>query len=178
MLLALAFIVVIGTLATGLLLFAYTTTRATNSYRIERVRRYSADGALQVAVQRLKMTPSYVPPATATACATYGIVEDPSAATQAPVVATGAGMTVTCEASPASDKFSYDLDGGQKPRDFTLVVRCNTSGPIVVNKKLQCGTGTGTSTEVGRARVRFEIDYSQPLDARAVVPKVLSWSIR
>ena len=181
--LALVFLTVIGTLTAFLISYAFTGTKSLAAYRIERTRRYAADSALHVAVKRLSTETgaSLGNSSTPEKCAQYLIPEYTSPGNVQPVVGTGAYVTVWCSLTPNAVTDAIDVDGGQAARDVTMEVRCNTSGTaIVVGGKLACGSGSNT-TVIGRARVRFEIDYnlgSARLATRAVVPKTMSWQIR
>lgn len=94
--------------------------------------------------------------------------------------------------------------GGQGPRDVTFTVTC-TYNTIPQNGTLRCGTGSNTMV-LARARVRYDVDYGivptrpncgpyddsypQPVDpngpgnlcsassVRAVVPKIVYWSVK
>ena len=179
-LLALAFLTVIGALAVSLLSFAYAGSSALTSYRVERTRRYTADSALQTAVQRVKTETTLGISSTAASpeiCARYDIPQDISEGNITDVVGTDAFVTVECYATPGVPADFFDLDGGQAPRDVTFRVLCRAPGSIVVDRQLVCGA-SGDAVEIGTARVRFENDYSLvPITERAVVPKVVSWSI-
>ena len=180
LILALVFITVIGTMAVGLLSFAFAGSRALSAYRLERTRRYAADSALQVAVHRLSQPANAalgVSP-TPVQCARFPIPQDVTAGNLEDVVTANAYVTVWCSTTPNVPVDVIDLDGGQAPRDITMEVRCNTaSGSTVTGTKLACGSGAN-ATVIGKARVRFENDYAQPANARALVPKILSWQIR
>lgn len=179
--LALAFLSVIGVLTVALITFARVGAVSTTSYRIERTRRYAADSGLQSTVQRLAMNPSTAYTSTWTNCGRNTIQEFTGAGNIAPVVATGANVVVQCRNTPNSSSSGIDTDGGQAPRDIELQVLCSYATTMVVDKRLTCGIGAATNTIViGRARVRFDNNYDTALyasNARAVIPKILVWSI-
>ncbi|MGN6693259.1 MAG: hypothetical protein ACTHN0_03705 [Aquihabitans sp.] len=183
--LALVFLTVIGLLTAALLSYAYTGTKTLTAYRLERTRRYAADSALVSTVFRLSQKTYALEGTNAsmTQCGRIPISQyAPAGGGTVDVVVSGSYVTVWCQATPDVPTDNFDTDGGQAPRDITMEVRCNYSTSMVVsNRKLNCGAGSG-STVIGRARVRFEVDYDNASGVdktkRAVVPKVLSWQIR
>jgi hypothetical protein len=178
--LALAFLTVIGVLTVALITFARVGAVSTTSYRIERTRRYAADSALQSTVQRLAMNPSTTYSSTWTNCGRNTIQEFTGGGNIAPVVATGANVTVQCRNTPNSSSSGIDTDGGQAPRDIEMQVLCTYGASMVVNKQLTCGNASTNTLVIGRARVRFENNYDTALyasNARSVIPKILVWSI-
>lgn len=188
---AVAFLTIVMTLVTALLYFAMAGSTSVRSYRQERVRRYAADGALNAAVQRLKVTPTLG--TTAGSCLTFTITEDLAGGEVYPMVAAGSSLTVDCAPTVPGAPL-IDGDQGQAPRDVLLTVTC-TFNPASVgpDQPLSCGSG-GSTMVLGRARVRFEIDYgivasvangncNDPANCtaatnRAVVPKIISWSTK
>ncbi len=191
LILAIAFLTVILTLAVSLLTLAYTGSTSLRNFRIERARRYAADGALQSAVQMVKKDPTLGQTTGSPTCQmTFPIVEDTSAGALS-VVSAGSYVTVSCAATTGVVSGGVDVDQGQRARDVTFTVTCQGTPPAR-NQKLVCG-GSGPTTVLARARVRYEIDYGLvptgatcapsatdcvAHNARAVVPKVLTWSLK
>jgi hypothetical protein len=181
---ALVVVIAMGLIAAALALFAAAGSRSTTSYKIERTRRYAADAALQVGIQRLRLDPLLAVTSTDSKCAEYRLREDASAPWQVTVLwSSTARMDVYCKITPNANIPNFPLDGGQRIRDITLTVKCPYTTTVVAKDsqdrpKLQCGNGSAKEQVVATARVRFEIDNSKPIDKRAVIPKVLSWSIR
>jgi hypothetical protein len=188
LILALVFLTVIGLLTGALLSYAYTGTKTLAAYRLERTRRYAADSALVATVFRLSQK-TYATEGTNAAMTQCGKIPisqyAPSGGGTVDIVAnpTSANVTVWCQATPDVLTDSIDTDGGQGPRDITMEVRCSYKTSMVLNRKLNCDGGTGDPyTVIGRARVRFEVDYDNSAGVdktkRAIVPKVMSWQIR
>jgi hypothetical protein len=96
------------------------------------------------------------------------------------VVDSGSKIIVRCFATPDLPIQIVDVDGGQAPRDVTFEAICVNAGTILVNRKLSCGKTGSINTVIGRARIRYENNYDQtkyPIASRAVVPKILGWTI-
>jgi hypothetical protein len=192
LILALVFVTVVLTLAVSLLTLAYTGSTSLRAFRIERTRRYAADGALQSAVQYVKQDPTLGQTTGSGTCSlTYPIVQG-SGAGEPALVAASSTLTVTCEATPGTTSGGVDVDGGQRIRDVTFTVTCR-GDPPGVKGVLSCDSSSSTTTVLGRARVRYEIDYElvpsgstcapsvtecSAHNARAVVPKVVTWSLK
>lgn len=197
LLLALAFITIVMVLTIALLGLAKTENSALRSYRTERVRRYAVDGALQEAIQFMKQNPKYGTDTSTDLCHLEHPVKDDlrgGAAGIFPVASDNVVyyITVDCYATKIAnvDSGAIGSDGGQDARDVTFEVKCshepNTPVPVGL---IQCGSGT-EEIVLARARIRFDVDYSIPptspdcnpgctaSTARAVVPKVISWSVR
>ena len=179
--LALAFLSVMGLITFALITFADVGSKSLTSYRIERTRRYAADSALQATVRRLADNPNFAVSASFSDCARLPLFEYTSGGNIPSVVASGTRyVTVQCRNTPNGLPPGVDLDGGQAPRDIELQVVCSHSASMVVDRKLTCGSGAN-STIIGRARVRFENNYDLAaypnINQRAVVPKILVWSI-
>ena len=178
LILALVFLVVIGTMTTALLSYAFTGTRALAAYRLERTRRYAADSALLSTVNRLSRDSTLGNGATFAACGRIPITQYTTGGNITSVADSTAYVTVRCRKTPGVTVDLIDVDGGQPPRDITMEVVCSYNGAMVVNRKLTCGAGSSEQV-IGRARVRFEPRYDAPdPKKRAVVPKVKSWEIR
>lgn len=189
LILALVFLTVIGVITGALLGMAYTGTKSLAAYRLERTRRYAADSALQATVFRLsKQTNATLGTTTAMAqCGRLPVSQLASSGGGAVDVVNNpatAYVTVWCQATPVipgETDDSFDTDGGQAPRRVSMEVRCGYDTAMVVDKKLNCGAGSQYSV-IGRARVRFEVDYDNSgavnKNTRAIVPKILAWQLR
>lgn len=191
LILAIAFVTVILTLAVSLLTLAYTGSSSLRAFRIERAQRNAADAAMQSAVHMVRKDPTLGQTTGSPTCSmTYPMVETTSGG-ELSVVAAGSFVTVTCEATAGSTSGGVDVDFGQRTRDVTFTVTCLGSPPGP-RQKLSCGS-SGATQVLARARVRYEIDYSLvpsgatcapsttdciAHNARAVVPKVLTWSLK
>jgi hypothetical protein len=180
MLLALAFVTVVMVVVVALVGFAQAGTRSVRGYEIERTKRYAVNSALETTVAALVGKPTMGTTDTAKICLVYDI---PNTATNVKLKGNGGGaayLTVECRATPGVT-YAAESDGGQGPRDVTISVYCRTDPavPEFAPSKdvLNCGTGSGTDP-LAVARVRYEVDYSKALDARAVVPKVVTWEVR
>ena len=178
LILALVFLIVIGTMTAALLSYAFTGTKALAAYRLERTRRYAADSALLSTVNRLSLDSTLGNGTTFAGCGRIPITQYTTGGNITSVAESTAYVTVRCRKTPGIVVDRFDLDGGQAPRDITMEVVCSYNGAMVVNRKLTCGAGSSEQV-IGRARVRFEPRYDAPDPTkRAVVPKVKSWEVR
>ncbi|MEZ5202993.1 MAG: hypothetical protein R2701_01000 [Acidimicrobiales bacterium] len=190
LILVLVFTIVVAMLAVSLLTLAWTGSTSLRAFKIERSRRYAADGALQSAVQMVKTNATLGQTSGSPACSMTFPIAEATGANITSVVAAGSYVTVSCAATTGVTSGGLDSDSGQRTRDVTFTVTCQ--GALPGNKgTLTCGN-TGPVRVIGRARVRYEIDFGltpsgstcSPSvsqcwahNARAVVPKVLEWSI-
>lgn len=212
--LALAFLTVMLALSWSLIELSYAGSSSLRSYRLERTRRYAADSALQAAIQMVKLNPALGVSGSSTPCGmSYAIQEDTAGGVRLRAFTPGSVLAVTCSPTPGvSNSGVRELDerleptGGQMARDITFTVTCRYSPSSDPKATLTCGSGGDTQT-LGRARVRFDIDYGivptrpncgpynpnvePPVDPndpiqnpctassiRAVVPKIVYWSLK
>lgn len=201
MVLAMAFVFVIVIIAWALTDLAYTGSSSLRAYRLERERRYAADGAMQAAVQMARLNTQLGISTSPPACSmTMPINEDTAGGATIQVFTAGSTLSVSCFATPGVTN-SGDIDpdeGGQLTRDVSFTVSCNYNPPMPAHGTLTCGSGSSTLL-LGRARVRYDIDYGivptlpncGPMDpnfplvnlcrastVRAVVPKIVYWSLK
>lgn len=184
--LALAFTTIIMSLTVAVLGFARAGTHSIKAYQVERNRRYAVDGALQTAVQmvasnyRLGVTGNSV----SDPCSMRFQIRDPFGSQGQGSITDG---YVLVECAPTNTAISGGDSGTGDPqiaRDVTFVVKCNTDFQPqgTIEEKLTCGSGSVTSKVIGRARVRFEPDFTMTSATdrvkRAVIPKIISWEVR
>lgn len=184
--LALAFTTIVMSLTVAVLGFARAGNRSVKAYQVERSRRYAVDGAMQTAVQmvandyRLGVTGNE----SSNPCSMRFILRDP-------VGTQGEGSTndgyVLVECAPTNSAISGGDSGTGDPqaaRDVTFTVKCNNDAALsgTTADKLTCGSGSLYSKVLGRARVRFEPDFTMTSattrNKRAVIPKIISWEVR
>jgi len=196
LILALAFLTVMGVLAVSLASMAMSGSSTLEVYRENRAIRTNAESAINLTIFRLVKNPLMATDATSTgtppldaACnLAFPIATQHSGdAPIAPSFTAGSTLTVTCgPTTPASATGPWgaysgsgglDTDGGQRPRDVTINVACLGTAVVKANSTITCGS-TGTSRLVARARVRFEIDTTATnRSQRAVIPKVMTWDL-
>jgi hypothetical protein len=184
LLLSLAFIVVIFTTVTGLLLAAHAGVKSVQGYRVDRTVRYGADGAIQATIELLKEHPEL-------ALALSNPSANPYCGLRVPLVDAGTGATAGTRATVTSGSYLQttctsiatvtSVDGidasanQQLPRQVQIIVTCAPS--TAATPLIDCKGGS-TPREVGRARVRFEIDPGLGnQNQSAVVPKIVSYTI-
>lgn len=181
MILALAFIIVIGVLAAALIGFAFTASANTRVYREQRVVRYNAESAINLTIVQLEMEP---PLGTApNDCDLDFDMNEELGNGEQQILATGSVLTVECSPistgsyAPVVPSGGVDSDGGQAPRVVLITVHCIGPGAPPDNRSVLACTGSGASDRVvAEARVRFEIDYTAAdQNERAVVPKILTF---
>jgi hypothetical protein len=165
------------------LLFGYaqTSSRTVQSYRVDRSLRYAADGALEAAVVMVQGDPTLATNTSTKACRLKFDIGESASSTRIGFKA-ASFLWVACAATPNTASGNVDpADQGQLARDVTFTVRCGPRSITTVAPKglLDCTSSSATSSTVAQARVRFEVDNSSgvPLNARAIVPKVLSWKL-
>lgn len=184
---ALVFVIVIFTILTGVLSYAFAANRNTNAYVRDQALHYAGDAALEVAVQMVKENPRLGETGSTAPCnlelpVTGGLdsVHDP-----ARIFAAGARVSVTCFQTPNVGIPKLDGDGGQHYRDVSFDVECRIPNGANVTEPLACAAGNPVVLQLGTARVRYDIDpgytdpstgLAAPLD-RARVPKIASWEI-
>lgn len=194
LLLALAFVTLVMVLVVALLGLAKTENAALRNYRAERVRRYNVDSAMEEMIQMLKDNPDLGTSSSTSQCR----VEHPASDALGSGVFAVNSLTVPyivadCAATSLSGVTSgaIESDGGQGARDVTIEISCYYDSAAPPDGLVNCGTGTQKKL-IGRARVRFDIDYSVVPTApncnvadgctastvRATIPKVLTWSLR
>lgn len=198
MIIALAFLTVVGLLSVVVLSMSWTGSNTVAVYRQDRVMRYNAEAALQTTVLRLSKNP-LLGTVDRTDLTTdspdcpmdFTMVQDPSGtAPVPPTFRTGSILKVSCAPTSALNSSGpwggsgasgyYDpVSQTQSPRDVTITVSCLVpAGATTAKDPINCGS-TGTARVVAQARVRFEIDYSLADKQRwAVVPKIVSWDVR
>lgn len=176
LLIALVFMIVLSVLLSALFYMAFTNIRSLRDHRRERVFRYNADSALQMAVNKLAANPTQA--ATAGTACTYGggsawtmPINEPGV-TDTTVVA-NSYLSVTC-AGATPTTILYAASGA---RYVSIKVVCTNWA--LVNGQVNCGSGSsGVNRTVGTALVMFDIDTSVSVAANAaIVPKVLEWNV-
>lgn len=156
---------VILALSWSLIELSYTGSASLRTYRHERVRRYSADSALQAAIQMVKGDPSLGVSGSSSSCGmTYAVQQDTAGGAALQVFDENSVLKVSCVPTPGvTNSGIREPDerggptGGQLARDVTFTVTCEevaSSKPF----KLACRSG-GSSRTLATARVRFDIDY-------------------
>lgn len=187
MILALAFLIVILALAVGLLGLAFTGSASLRAYRVERVRRYSADSALVAAVKLVEARPALGVSSILVPCAMeYKVQELMSGNDVTRVFTDTSRLNVTCEVPPeVTNSGDPDPDGtGQLPRDVVFTVTCRYTPPIRARGPLRCGGASATTTmTLGSARVRYDVapvvdNVTGVTTMVAKVPKILTWSLK
>lgn len=171
---ALVFLILISTLITGVLTYAFSANRNVQSFRRDRALHFATDGALEVGVDMVQANP------------TMGFTLFPACGLDFPldahnaegVFAAGAHLTVDCLPTPNLLTPIPPSPGGNQPyRDVTFEVTCRLPASYTPPDPLACGTGPDVMF-LGRARVRYDIDPGHtPRTAWAIVPKVVSWEI-
>lgn len=165
--LALAFITIVLALAVGVLSLAFTGSSSLRAYRMERHRRYATDAAMQSAVQYVRQNPLIgVSGASPPACGmNYLVQEDAASGGAIQVFTAGSVLNVTCGATPGQDSGVRETgdprtapNGGQGPRDVTFTVSCSYN-TIPAKGTLTCASGGANTLLLGRARVRYDVDY-------------------
>jgi hypothetical protein len=203
LMLALVFVIVVFTIITGVLTYAFGAGRSVEVYERDQALHYAADAALEAAVQMVKIKtylgqtdplPPYVPaaplgsscalalpipsPPTSTppSAASLSHVHDPGL-----VFASTARLNVTCNPTPTVTSGGYEpqaAGAGQLTRDVTFEVVCLLPPTVRWDRPLACGTPNTNPLVLARARVRYDIDPGHGTPAqRARVPKVISWEI-
>lgn len=182
--LAIAFLLVIGVLATALIGFAFTATTATRVYRQQRVVRYNAESSINLTIQRLKATPS-IGTLSSPGCGLVSSMQEPLGDGQQQTLVSGSRLTVECSPittgvyAPVIPSGGLDTDGGQAPRVVKIEVFClGPAQPASSKALLECNNGGPGSRLVAKARVRLDVDYSVgDISARAIVPKIQSLNL-
>ena len=146
--LALAFVTVVLALAVGLLSLAYTGSSTLRAYRPQQNPLIGVSGAS--------------PPACGM---NYLVQEDTASGGAIQVFTPGSVLNVTCGATPGQDSGVRETgdprtapNGGQGPRDVTFTVSCSYN-TIPARGTLTCASGGANTLLLGRARVRYDIDY-------------------
>ncbi len=196
---ALAFLVVVGVLAVAVVNMAWTGSKTLAVYREERVVRVNAESALQATVLRLSANPlmgtvdtpdipGYVD--TRDCPLNFPLSQDLVGGQVKPTFQAGSFLQVDCAPTSANNATGpwggggasgYRIDSGpdrgdQSPRDVTITVTCRR--PSGSTNPLVCGS-SGPARIVAVARVRFDIDYSISDRWRwATVPKIVNWDLR
>lgn len=197
MVIALAFLTVVGLLAVVVLSMAWTGSNTLAVYRQDRVLRYNAEAALQTTVLRLATNPLMgtvdrpdLTTDTRDCPMDFALQQDPGGTAPIPPTFTsGSFLKVTCAPTSAANATGpwggsgasgyYDtVSQTQSPRDVTITITCTSPPSTKAKDPVTCGSA-GTSQVIAKARVRFEIDYSLTDKQRwAVVPKVVTWDVR
>lgn len=183
---AMVFVIVIFTVLTGVLGYAFAANRAVEPYERDQALHYAADAALEIGVQMVRDNPNLGTTAAASApCVSSlplgGSTTSPSSGNEhdpGEVFAGAARLNIECEVTPGVTSSGAQGPGGQQPRDVTITVVCGLPGNFDWSDPLPCFTPNAQRLVLARARVRFDVDpgWHTPA-ARARVPKVVSWEI-
>jgi hypothetical protein len=198
LMLALVFVIVVFTIITGVLTYAFAAGRTVEVYQRDQALHYAADAALETAVQvvKTKTTLGQTPPLPASitvqgTCALILPLFDSGAAGNisrgsqhdpGQVFTENARLNVTCAPAPGTTPSGgYEdiaVGQGQRARDVVFEVVCLLPAVVEWDRPLPCGTPNNNPIVLGRAHVRYEIDegHNVPRE-RARVPKVISWEI-
>lgn len=180
--LAMLVVTVVMVLTVGLLAFAEIGSRSSVSFQMERQRRYAVDGALQSGINMVRTHPNMGVTTNPDTCVMeYTVPGDPKTIYPGTYLVVECAATNPAAAGAPAESGGTDTDGGQRARDVTFTVSCDSGSPAYPTKPLRtlsCGSG-GEREVLAKVRVRYEIDYSvTPASERAVVPKVISWELR
>ncbi|HEX2577892.1 MAG TPA: hypothetical protein VHK88_16205 [Aquihabitans sp.] len=176
----LAFMVMILVVVLALFGMAKTQTASTRNYRQERALRYAADGALDAAIQWVKVTPT-LGTASGSGCdMKYDVAHDDAGGTVSAPMASGSFLEVSCTATPGTTGSGAVANGEQAARDVTFTVYCSKNAAPGPRDPLACKNNAGISAPrvVGQARVRYDVDYGWPTKSEwARVPKILTFTV-
>lgn len=168
-----AFLLIVSVVMAGLFGMAYAGTTSLKTYRADRNLRYAADGALDHGVANVARDTTLGRTAPDAGCGWSLPIEGRVPGDDA--FASGSQLRVTCEAYTVSD--TPDSDGGQRIRYVQFTVSCFGYVPGNGDAKPACNASGGTATVVARAKVRYDIDATQPAATRATIPKIISWDL-
>jgi hypothetical protein len=183
LLLALAFMTVVMLLVTALITFARTGNQSLHFYEVERTRRYAVSSALELGLAAVAKDKDLGTSTSWQTCAqspVYGTQDPIESKAAFQVVGPGSYLTVLCRQTPGTTTY---VPGSDEPRDVTFEIHCYTDdSPFSAYKTskttVTCGSG-GIDSLLAEARIRYEIDYSDPnVATRAKVPKIVTWELR
>jgi hypothetical protein len=183
MLLAFVMIFVIFVIITGVLSLGFTAARTVKTYDRDRALHYSADAALEVAVQMVRNNKSMGETSYSGLCELTYTQSGTSTSPPDPknIFAPGARLLVECGTTPgiATTSGGLDPNGRQRYRDVTFTVSCHYNSLDPPDQPLDCQPFSNPDVMVlGTARVRYEVDPGYtPANAAARIPKIVSWQV-
>lgn len=186
LILALVITTVIILLATALMSLAWTGATSTQRFREQRALRYNAEASLQAAIQFLKANPSACVRTTQGDCSTpvtQLTMVDYTPGSVKSSLEPGSVLKVFYTTNGTESGTIDPADQGQRPRDVTIQVVCQTTRSETRRGLLSCvDNNSATQRIVAQARVRFEINYdpgtavvATDQTKRAYVPKIQTW---